>query len=169
MARVTGMLPSAERACTTLASCPAPIQTNRATKTSSGLVKRPMKPKTSAIAWPSVAAMWVAWVYSSRVASSARTARPPSMGKAGIRLKSASERLMESSRPRNELSPSRARLKELHAPVASNPTTSNAAMAKFTAGPASATHSSCRGSSGMRSSRATPPMGNSVISRVLMP
>ncbi len=32
-----------------------------------------------------------------------------------------------------------------------------------------AAHSSCRGSSGMRSSRATPPIGSSVISRVLMP
>src|SRR2546425_9596971 len=33
-----------------------------------------------------------------------------------------------------------------------------AAMTTFTAGPASDTHTSCRGSSGMRSSRDTPPM-----------
>ena len=42
-------------------------------------------------------------------------------------------------------------------------------MTKFTAGPASATTSSCAGSSGMRSSRATPPIGSSVMSGVCTP
>ena len=37
------------------------------------------------------------------------------------------------------------------------------------AGPASATQSSCMGLSGIRSRRATPPMGSSVISLVGMP
>ena len=50
----------------------------------------------------------------------------------------------------------------------SHPYRSNA-ITTFTAGPASATQSSSRGSSGMRSSRATPPIGSNVISRVLMP
>jgi len=44
-----------------------------------------------------------------------------------------------------------------------------AAMTTLTAGPAAATHSSCSGSSGIRSSRATPPMGSRVISRVRIP
>ena len=46
---------------------------------------------------------------------------------------------------------------------------STAAMTTFTAGPASATMISCRGFSGMRSSRASPPIGSSVMSGVRMP
>ena len=42
-------------------------------------------------------------------------------------------------------------------------------MTRFTAGPASATTISWLGFSGMRSSEATPPMGSSVTSEVLMP
>jgi hypothetical protein len=48
-------------------------------------------------------------------------------------------------------------------------TMSTAAMTTFTAGPASATTSSSRGLSGMRSSEATPPIGHSVTSGVRMP
>jgi hypothetical protein len=43
------------------------------------------------------------------------------------------------------------------------------AIMTFTAGPASATTISCPGFSGIRSSRATPPMGRSVMSGVWMP
>jgi len=43
------------------------------------------------------------------------------------------------------------------------------AMTTLTAGPASATQNSWRGSSGILSSRARPPMGKSVMSRVRMP
>ena len=39
--------------------------------------------------WPMSAARWVARVYSIRVASNARSARPPSIGNAGSRLKPA--------------------------------------------------------------------------------
>ena len=42
-------------------------------------------------------------------------------------------------------------------------------MIKFTAGPAAAMINSWIGSSGMRSKRATPPIGSNVISGVLMP
>ena len=42
-------------------------------------------------------------------------------------------------------------------------------MARVTAGPASAMSSSCRGSSGMRSRRATPPMGRRMTSGVRTP
>ena len=42
-------------------------------------------------------------------------------------------------------------------------------MTMFTAGPASATTSSCDGSSGMRSSRATPPIGSRTTSGVCTP
>ena len=50
-------------------------------------------------------------------------------------------------------------------PVADIHTNRTAAMTTLTAGPARATHSSCFGSSGMRSIRATPPMGSRVMSR----
>ena len=46
---------------------------------------------------------------------------------------------------------------------------STAQITTLTAGPASATRISCFGSSGIRSSRASPPMGNSVMSGVLIP
>ena len=42
-------------------------------------------------------------------------------------------------------------------------------MATVTAGPASAIRSSCLGSSGIRSSRATPPMGSRMTSGVRTP
>jgi hypothetical protein len=42
-------------------------------------------------------------------------------------------------------------------------------MMTFTNGPATAMINSCTGSSGIRSSRATPPMGSSVMSGVLIP
>ena len=42
-------------------------------------------------------------------------------------------------------------------------------MAKFTAGPAMATAISWRGASGMASARATPPIGNSTMSRTRIP
>jgi hypothetical protein len=48
-------------------------------------------------------------------------------------------------------------------------TKSIAAMATFTSGPAMAMATSCPGRSGMRSRRATPPMGKSVMSRVFTP
>ena len=44
-----------------------------------------------------------------------------------------------------------------------------AAMATFTAGPAMAIQNSCAGLSGILSSRATPPMGSSVMSHVPTP
>src|SRR6266536_2245865 len=43
------------------------------------------------------------------------------------------------------------------------------AITTFTSGPATAIINSCTGSSGMRSSRATPPIGSNVISGVLIP
>ncbi|MNY72669.1 hypothetical protein D3C86_2112780 [compost metagenome] len=43
------------------------------------------------------------------------------------------------------------------------------AIATFTSGPAIAIANSCPGSSGMRSSLATPPIGRSVMSGVRMP
>ena len=62
MARLTGMPPRADFICTMLASCAAPIQTKKAMKSRKGLVNRPMKPKSSAMPWPSVAAICVARV-----------------------------------------------------------------------------------------------------------
>ena len=42
-------------------------------------------------------------------------------------------------------------------------------MTTFTAGPASATQSSWSGTSGIRSSRAKPPIGSNVMSLVRIP
>jgi hypothetical protein len=54
-------------------------------------------------------------------------------------------------------------------PVALSARYRSAAMPTLTAVPATATQNSCIGWSGIRSSRATPPIGSSVMSRVRMP
>ena len=51
--------------------------------------------------WPRLAAICVACVYSMRVASSARSTRPPSIGNAGSRLKPTRNTLTSISRSRN--------------------------------------------------------------------
>jgi hypothetical protein len=56
----TGTPSSDERISTIAASWEAPIQTNSAMKTSSGLKSRPTKPNTRATPCPRVAAMRVA-------------------------------------------------------------------------------------------------------------
>jgi hypothetical protein len=56
-----------------------------------------------------------------------------------------------------------------HPEVRSNTTKIAPAIATVTAGPASDTQNSCHGSSGTRSRRDTPPIGNRVMSLVAMP
>src|SRR3972149_1606347 len=108
---------------------------------------------------PTVAAIWVARAYGSRRASSARSTRPPSMGNAGSRLKATSTTLTHMSwltRP----PPTRTASESDQRLVVSRSETNRAtAITTLTAGPASATHSSWPGSSGIRSRRATPPTG----------
>ena len=65
----------------------APIHTKNAMKSRNGFPMRPRKPKSNAMPWPTFAANCVARVYSIRLARKARRIRPPSIGKAGIRLK----------------------------------------------------------------------------------
>ena len=81
-----------------LASWDAPIHTNSAMKSSIGLPNRPINPNTNASPCPMPAAVWVAFTYSIRDASRARNTRPPSIGKAGIRLNRTSQTLATSSR-----------------------------------------------------------------------
>ena len=68
------------------------IQTKSAMKIRKGSVNRPMSPKKNAMACPTRAAISVARVYSKRVPRIARSTRPPSMGKAGIRLNASSQK-----------------------------------------------------------------------------
>src|SRR3981189_728665 len=63
-----------------------------------GLPNRPMKPSPNATHWPIIAAISVARTKPSRAERNARRMRPPSIGKAGIRLKSARNRFTDASR-----------------------------------------------------------------------
>ena len=103
-----------------------------------------------------------------RSASKARNTRPPSIGKAGIRLNTTRNRFAVASRAS---SPEYGSCGAMLSAGGRPPRKANRtpAITTFTAGPARATTSSCFGSSGMRSSRATPPMGSKVTSGVWMP
>ena len=140
-----------------------------AMKMSSGLPIRPRKPKTKASAWPIRAAMLVACVRGSQIASTARSTRPPSIGKAGIRLKSTRKTFTEASLAMKLSAGLSRRCRASMSKREFMNKISTTAMTTFTAGPASATTISCPGFSGMRSSRARPPIGSSVMSGVLMP
>ena len=103
------------------------------------------------------------------MASSERSTRPPSIGNAGSRLNSTRNTFTASKRSANEpvvvlMEPS-----AVHEPVSVIHAAKMAAMTTFTAGPATAIQNSCTGLSGIRSNRARPPMGRSVMSRVPMP
>ena len=100
---------------------------------------------------------------------SARSTRPPSMGNAGIMLNRARKRLTTVNRSASAnlpLSTAANWVGSAWLPVSTSNTT---AIATFTAGPASAISNSWIGSSGMRASRATPPIGSNVTSGVSMP
>ena len=106
------------------------------------------------------------------MASSARKTRPPSMGKAGMRLNTSRMTLATATCARKlAYGPSKAICEGSTIPSAPTPSTSAStrAITRFTAGPASATTISWLGFSGMRSMEATPPIGNSVTSGVRMP
>jgi len=115
------------------------------------------------------ATIWVARLYSWRVARIARSARPPSIGNAGIKLNATKNKFTARMRWR------KGPVVNVNVCMGSNDavnfshTNNTAAMATFTAGPANATHNSCRGLVGRLSRRATPPMGNKTMSRVLIP
>ena len=97
-----------------------------------------------------VAATSVARARPSHPLSRARKTRPPSIGKAGIRLNTASTTFVARTCQRNEAGEPMAQ--------AATPTTPKAsAIATLTAGPASAIRSSGPAERGIRSSRATPP------------
>ena len=116
-----------------------------------------------------VAATSVARTWPRRVASRARSTRPPSMGNAGIRLNSARNRLTSARRSTSEtlLLSTAARLWTSR--CARIPTISTSAIATFTSGPAMAIRNSSLGFSGMRSSLATPPIGSRITSGVATP
>src|SRR5712671_5274292 len=116
-----------------------------------------------------VAAISVARTWPRRIASSARSTRPPSIGKAGIMLNTARKRLTSARRSIIDtlgLSMAAKCAVERCVGVTAISTT---AIATLTSGPAIATRNSSLGFSGMRSSRATPPIGSSVTSGVATP
>src|SRR3979409_2604699 len=67
-------------------------------KISIGLPNKPMKPSANATHWPIIAAISVARTKPRRGERAARRMRPPPIGKAGIRLKSARNRFTDASR-----------------------------------------------------------------------
>lgn len=139
-----------------------------AMNTSSGLPNRPRNPRPKASAWPILAAISVARGPPTRIATSACKTRPPSIGKAGIRLKTARKMLAIARRPISDrfglsIWVSSSGRTEPTIAISTRP------IARLTAGPASATTSSWEGSLGSRWRLATPPIGNSVTSGVPMP
>src|SRR5262245_24513482 len=104
-----------------------------------------------------------------RAASTARSTRPPSMGKAGIILNTARNRLTAASRSIIEAAGFSTAWRLTAFTWAPARRISTTAITTFTSGPAMAIRNSCHGSSGMRSSRATPPIGNSTTSGVVTP
>ena len=117
------------------------------------------------------AAISVAFTRSNFMASSARNTLPPSIGKAGMRLKTASRMFTRKRLNRKLEDDMCASMSSMLGipPVSRSTKNSTMAITRFTAGPASATHSSCTGFSGIFSMLATPPMGNNTIFLVVMP
>ena len=58
-------------------------------------VKKPTMPNNTAMTWPQAAAIFVALAYGKNIANTARSTRPPSMGKAGSRLNATKVTLIE--------------------------------------------------------------------------
>ena len=102
-------------------------------------------------------------------ASTARRTRPPSIGKAGMRLNSTRKMFTEASRTMKPSAGLSSRCSASKSKCVFIRRISAAAMTMFTAGPASATTISWPGFSGIRSSRASPPIGSSVMSGVRIP
>ena len=128
-----------------------------------------MKPSPNATAWPIEAATPVARTKPSLVASSARSTRPPSIGNAGIMLNTARNRFTAASRSSIETRVLSTACSALVSTCAPATTISTPAITTLTSGPAIAIRNSWYGSSGMRSSRARPPIGSSVTSGVATP
>ena len=140
-------------------------------KISIGLLKtnRPPSPKRTAMTCPTAAAALVALKCPMRIESSARSTRPPSMGNAGSMLKTIIARFTPIVFPTRFVvsdvgfnSP----LSPINGTVIMS---STVAITTLTAGPARATISSSCGCLGIRSKRATPPMGIRMMSLVCTP
>ena len=104
-----------------------------------------------------------------RKASSARSTRPPSIGKAGIRLKSTRKMLTPARRARKPGPGFSICVSVDGSRRAPRTTIRIKAMTTLTSGPAMAMTISSEGFSGMRDRRARPPIGRSVMSGVVMP
>ena len=92
--------------------------------------------------WPTRAAISVARAYSRRVASRARSTRPPSMGKAGIGLNASNQTFTTINLFRKLPPVQRKAASSGRTPIRKLTPKSLPAMTAFTAGPASATQSS---------------------------
>lgn len=144
------------------ASWAAPRKTKIAISSSTGLTGGGNSASTAnriAMPWPTAAAIEVARSWPRKSERVARSTRPPSIGKAGIRLKKKRVRFAVSSCQTTGASVS----SSIGEPGVRTPRTisqpnRSPARAAFTAGPASAMSSSAL-PDGIRSSRATPPIG----------
>ena len=138
-------------------------------KISSGLQNSPMKPSTNAKPCPIEAAISVARRRPS-FGRQQRAQHAPAVHREGRNHVEQGEKQVDRRQPVD-----RADLRALHrgevAPISCwRPRTRPAqAMTTLTSGPAIAIRNSSRGFSGMRSSRATPPIGSSVTSGVATP
>ena len=115
------------------------------------------------------AATLVACTRSMTRASTARSIRPPSIGKAGMMLKSTKMRFASRSWVQKLLAIKSGVIGWAKKPVTARPREMTPASKTLTSGPAAATRNSLPGSSGMWSTRASPPMGSRVMSLVGMP
>lgn len=102
-----------------------------------------MAANSTAIACPALAAITVARTAGRRMARSARRARPPSVGKAGKRLKNASERLIHRSSESSGLPAATSRSGTSGRFISAISPRMSPARARLTAGPATAMRSSC--------------------------
>lgn len=161
---------NADCVATASASCDAPIQTNNAINIRIGWNRnRPTVPIRNATPFPIPAATRVAQTRSRFQESNARSTRPPSIGNAGIRLKSTRKRFATINAKGAGAESSWASNWPLGSAESRHQTNAPTAITTFTRGPATAINSSCRGVSPVDSIRASPPMGSSVTSRVRIP
>src|SRR3712207_4339843 len=132
---------------------------NRPITISIGFVNSPASANRKAAPWPIRAAIRVASAWFMRMARTARSTRPPSIGKAGMRLNTTRKMLAAASRARR---PARGfSISVMAAPSKPVPTRriSTAAITTFTAGPAGATTSSSPGVWGKRRPAVARPDG----------
>src|SRR5579883_2577270 len=145
----------------------APAITKAPMKSSHQSIHNPTTIMATPMPYDTSAAMAVARTGPRRLASSARSTRPPSIGMAGRRLNPARTTFIQPRRASHEPLTSVGG----HTPIprASARPTSRAPRARLVRGPTMATRSSPEGTGDMRSISDMPPIGSSTMSFTVMP